>query len=264
MNNDKYITGTELGMYLHNKVTDYESGQTPQYGKIRDPDLDEGDFVFSLAHAGNLPTEIVTPIEPEPAQPSIENLHKGAILLQDNFSASYGRKQPLFPKSMMEFSNSMGKGCLQVFSTGIIPVMYTTMQVRDFVIEFEVSVSGPPKSKYGLILRSDDVKDGLAFYYYLEIDPFQQLVVLHTWDQTWKQSRNNVLRAKGLLLNGTNSFQFEVFNSAFTVFINGEKAGTIVNNHLQKAGLIGLCMSGLKVPDSLCFGNLILYEYKAY
>jgi len=46
LNNDGYVTGTELGMYLHNKVTSYNSGQTPQYGKIRDPDLDEGDFVI--------------------------------------------------------------------------------------------------------------------------------------------------------------------------------------------------------------------------
>ena len=125
-----------------------------------------------------------------------------------------------------------------------------------------MSVSNPPRSKYGLIFRSDDVKDGLAFYYYLEIDPYQHLVVLHTWDLGWKQSTNNVLRAVGLLLDGTNSFRFEVFRSTFTVFINGNKAGTIVNNNLQNAGLIGLCMSGQKVPDTLCFDNLILYEYK--
>jgi len=259
-NKDNYITGTELGMYLHNKVTDYESGQTPQYGKIRDPDLDEGDFVFSPTQTVLLSTENVTPVQP--VQPTEKDLHKGAILLQDNFSEFYGRKQSLFPESIMQFSSSRGKGCLQVFGTGIIPVMYTTMKVRDFVVEFEVSVSSPPGSKYGLILRSDDVKGGLAFYYYLEIDPFQQLVVLNTWDRVWKQSTNNVLRAEGLLLDGTNSFQFEVFRSNFTVFINGNKAGTIVNHHLQKAGLIGLCMSGQKVPDTLCFDNLILYEYK--
>ena len=45
---DGYVTGTELGMYLHKKVLGYETGQTPQYGKFNDPDLDEGDFVFQL------------------------------------------------------------------------------------------------------------------------------------------------------------------------------------------------------------------------
>lgn len=49
---DGFITGTELGIYLHRTVTDYtanDSGkpmQTPQYGKLRDPDYDRGEFVF--------------------------------------------------------------------------------------------------------------------------------------------------------------------------------------------------------------------------
>ncbi len=43
---DGYVTGTELGQYLHKTVLSYNTGQTPQFGKIRDPDLDEGDFVF--------------------------------------------------------------------------------------------------------------------------------------------------------------------------------------------------------------------------
>ncbi len=48
LDDDGYVTGTELGMYLHRSVLSYRQGQTPQYGKIRDPDLDEGDFVFRL------------------------------------------------------------------------------------------------------------------------------------------------------------------------------------------------------------------------
>ncbi len=48
VNGDGYVTGTELGMYLTEKVLSYNTYQTPQYGKIRDPDLDEGDFVFNL------------------------------------------------------------------------------------------------------------------------------------------------------------------------------------------------------------------------
>jgi len=46
LSGDGYVTGSELGMHLRDKVIGYETGQTPQYGKIRDPDLDEGDFVF--------------------------------------------------------------------------------------------------------------------------------------------------------------------------------------------------------------------------
>jgi len=46
LDKDGYITGTELGVYLQEKVLSYKKGQTPQYGKLRDPDYDEGDFVF--------------------------------------------------------------------------------------------------------------------------------------------------------------------------------------------------------------------------
>ncbi|MEE8435894.1 MAG: formylglycine-generating enzyme family protein, partial [bacterium] len=48
LNRDGYVTGTELGQFLHERVLGYDLGQTPQYGKIRDPALDEGDFVFPL------------------------------------------------------------------------------------------------------------------------------------------------------------------------------------------------------------------------
>lgn len=49
-NSDGYITGTELADFLKEKVTNAsDRSQTPQYGKIRDIDLDRGDFVFVLS-----------------------------------------------------------------------------------------------------------------------------------------------------------------------------------------------------------------------
>ena len=49
---DGYVTGAELGLFLETKVTNYSRGaQTPQYGKLRDPLLDKGDFVFVLPEA---------------------------------------------------------------------------------------------------------------------------------------------------------------------------------------------------------------------
>lgn len=44
---DGFVTGTEMGMYLNKEVQGYKTGQHPQYGKIRDPDLDRGDNRFS-------------------------------------------------------------------------------------------------------------------------------------------------------------------------------------------------------------------------
>ena len=45
---DGYITGEELGLYLKSKVPEYNPNQHPQYGKIKEPKLDKGDFVFQL------------------------------------------------------------------------------------------------------------------------------------------------------------------------------------------------------------------------
>ena len=48
LDKDGYVTGTELGLFLQKRVTSYDTGQTPQFGKIKDPLYDEGDFVFAL------------------------------------------------------------------------------------------------------------------------------------------------------------------------------------------------------------------------
>jgi len=49
---DGYVTGSELGMYLQKEVVNYTRGaQHPQFGKIRNPKLDKGDFVFLVADA---------------------------------------------------------------------------------------------------------------------------------------------------------------------------------------------------------------------
>ncbi len=48
-NSDGYVTGSELGQFLFSSVTKYTKNyQTPQYGKIRDRNLDQGDFVFAV------------------------------------------------------------------------------------------------------------------------------------------------------------------------------------------------------------------------
>ncbi len=55
-NDDGYVTGNELGMFLQDKVIIYSNeSQHPQYGKIRDPNLDKGDFVFELPQAEGAP-----------------------------------------------------------------------------------------------------------------------------------------------------------------------------------------------------------------
>jgi hypothetical protein len=53
-NKDGYILGSELADYLKDKVIEYSNEtQTPQYGKIRDLNLDQGDFVFVVPSTEN-------------------------------------------------------------------------------------------------------------------------------------------------------------------------------------------------------------------
>ena len=59
-NKDLYVTASELGQYLEDTVTNYSKGsQTPQYGKLRDPALDQGDFVFPISASVQMEANIV-------------------------------------------------------------------------------------------------------------------------------------------------------------------------------------------------------------
>ena len=50
LNHDGYVTGTELGEFLFENVKRYrKQAQTPRYGKLGDPVLNRGDFLFRLA-----------------------------------------------------------------------------------------------------------------------------------------------------------------------------------------------------------------------
>jgi len=52
-NRDGYVTGSELGMYLQTEVVNYtRGGQHPQYGKLNNPYLDRGDFIFVSRASG--------------------------------------------------------------------------------------------------------------------------------------------------------------------------------------------------------------------
>ena len=49
---DGYITSREIAQYLAEQVRKRNPGQTPQYGFVRDPDLEFGDMIFQLPGRG--------------------------------------------------------------------------------------------------------------------------------------------------------------------------------------------------------------------
>ena len=66
-----YITGSQLGFYLRKWVSHYNPTQHPQYGKIRNPKLDRGDFVFVLPKEEVLPTVATLTITSIPSGASV-------------------------------------------------------------------------------------------------------------------------------------------------------------------------------------------------
>ncbi len=51
---DCYLTGSELGTYIQKRTAeDWKGELTPQYGKLQDPNLNKGDFVFKIGKPAN-------------------------------------------------------------------------------------------------------------------------------------------------------------------------------------------------------------------
>lgn len=75
-NEDGYVTGSELGLFITNRVTNLtKAKQTPRYGKFLDEDFDRGDFVFLLPQKELIPLKSIV---------SIKSNVSGAKVLVDN------------------------------------------------------------------------------------------------------------------------------------------------------------------------------------
>ena len=70
-NGDGYLTASEMGLFLSDRVTNLtQTRQTPRYGKLRDKDYDLGDFVFAMA----APAPASRPFSPSAAGADIDAL----------------------------------------------------------------------------------------------------------------------------------------------------------------------------------------------
>ncbi len=75
-NEDGYVTGEELGSYLQEKVVNYtKRAQHPQFGKINNPNLDKGDFVFIFP-------------SPSTSKPSTQGTRRESETLQSELAAA--------------------------------------------------------------------------------------------------------------------------------------------------------------------------------
>ena len=72
-NKDGYLTGSELGLFLSDKITSLTNGrQSPRYGKLRELGFDRGDFVFQVGTGSEQQqsVEVAALPAPSPALPT--------------------------------------------------------------------------------------------------------------------------------------------------------------------------------------------------
>lgn len=156
VNSDGYVTGEELGMFLHDKVVNY-SHQTPQYGKLRDPNLDIGDFVFPLntvktARLSKPQPPVAASVEPpapvrlqEKSQDNNRGGPKGMVKIgggQATRSLGGGKKAPIYLQpfymdqsevTYSQYESIMGEPPPGSYSGGDSPVISITYnQAREY------------------------------------------------------------------------------------------------------------------------------------
>jgi len=136
-NGDGYLTASEIGMYLGDRVTNLtESAQTPRYGKLRDKDFDRGDFVFvidpNLAPVGstNPEAELVF-------WDSVKDTEDSDMLLAYLSEYPSGRFTNLARIKLKRFGERLQSGLVKV-SLGIIQERFSTLRasaIREFPSE---------------------------------------------------------------------------------------------------------------------------------
>jgi hypothetical protein len=98
LNGDSYVTGEELGAYLQESVINYSrKAQHPQFGKINNPKLDKGDFVFVLKRPEQFGQshKTASELEAESKRPEGEKLKLASIPKSITSPRVSLRKKPL-------------------------------------------------------------------------------------------------------------------------------------------------------------------------
>jgi len=162
---DGYMTGTELGEFLQKNVVNYSQGsQHPQYGKISNPYLDKGDFVFPLQTARLAtptpsPAPRPTPVPsfvPEPAPVILQGHLQVNVNTQVNVQIDGEQKGTASPGSPLSLRNlSTGTVMVRLEAEGYQPMEKSvtiqrgqwTQEVFELQRERVARIEPPPEPK---------------------------------------------------------------------------------------------------------------------
>lgn len=198
-----------------------------------------------------------------PASSAIAPRADGALLLEDGFEGLLPHARQLFGVKWMTFILAGGAGKLTGLGSGdVLPVMYPAPLASDFNAEFDfLPEHTSPSSGYGLIFRSDDEKDGLAYYNLVVIQPAERIGRVQTWkDGAWVFDRQFTLAPDALLAEEPNRVRIEVDGPVLRVFLNDKWSFDCTIQDLRSAGIFGLALvPGEALPDAVYFDNLRVY-----
>ena len=105
---DGYITGEELGYYLKSKVPYYFPYQHPQFGRIKNPHLDKGDFVFLIGNTNVIANKGINKRENSVNKKEINNKQ----YQKKNFTNQLNGKKSIEQEYTIEWN---GKTCIIEF-----------------------------------------------------------------------------------------------------------------------------------------------------
>ena len=186
----------------------------------------------------------------------------GQVIFQDTFNSQTAHARALFGKPYMAFDQTTGQGCVTALQPGLVlPAMYSQPVLADFVLDVDIipqQVS--PKSQYGIIFRSDDEADGLAYYYLLNLQPASNTMELLVWDRDWG-TQSAISVPPGVMAdNESNHLRLEAHESTFAIVINGVLVKEIQNFTLPEPGIFGVSLISATPSETVCFDNLAIYD----
>lgn len=157
LNHDGYVTGEELGAYLQERVINYSrKAQHPQFGKINNPKLDKGDFVFVKKKTNALKT----------ANMKMENTESENRLL-GNQVKTLKPKLLRNPKMGLLFVKPEPKNA-KIRVLNIRPRFYQGMELEPGIYHLEVSSDG-----YKMVKRWVEVIAGKERTVKIALEPLQ-------------------------------------------------------------------------------------------
>lgn len=162
---DGYITGEELGAHLATKVPEYNNGaQHPQHGKIMDPKLNKGNFVFVLPGEASLLKEtgsIFVTSQPSGAQVMLSGIlqeQRTPVRIQDVMAGTHMLKLTLedYEDYTQQITVEAGREVQVNSSLRQLPAPQRGRSKWPFILGGVVAASGAGVAAFVLFSRNEE------------------------------------------------------------------------------------------------------------